>query len=157
MPRSQCSLQTITTTTHNMYLCNWLHSLKWYTSQIQRASRTKWVMCHNHWFFCLRNAFDMTIRQTIKSPGSGVVLDCIDSWSLHHYLLLLQASATRTTLRTTDGMVYYSSHQSSIHWNNSSMHWIEIFNLLRCKVEWVLDAVSGFTNPFSSSFEDNEL
>ena len=21
-------------------------------------------------------------------PGSGVVLDCIDSWSLHHYLLL---------------------------------------------------------------------
>ena len=22
-------------------------------------------------------------------PGSGVVLDCIDSWSLHHYLLLL--------------------------------------------------------------------
>ena len=20
-------------------------------------------------------------------PGSGVVLDCIDSWSLHHYLL----------------------------------------------------------------------
>ena len=22
-------------------------------------------------------------------PGSGVVLDCIDSWSLHHYLLLI--------------------------------------------------------------------
>ena len=22
-------------------------------------------------------------------PGSGVVLDCIDSWSLHHYLLFL--------------------------------------------------------------------
>ena len=22
-------------------------------------------------------------------PGSGVVLDCIDSWSLHHYLLLV--------------------------------------------------------------------
>ena len=37
------------------------------------------------------------------------------------------------------------------------MHWNEIFNLLRCKVEWVLEAVSGFTNPFSSSFEDNEL
>ena len=37
------------------------------------------------------------------------------------------------------------------------MHWNEIFNLLRCKVEWVLGAVSGFTNPFSSSFEDNEL
>ena len=37
------------------------------------------------------------------------------------------------------------------------MHWNEIFNLLRCKVERVLEAVSGFTNPFSYSFEDNEL
>ena len=37
------------------------------------------------------------------------------------------------------------------------MHWNEIFNLLRCKVERVLEAVSGFTNPFSFSFEDNEL
>ena len=36
------------------------------------------------------------------------------------------------------------------------MHW-NVFNLLRCKVEWILEAVSGFTNPFSSSFEDNEL
>ena len=42
---------------------------------------------------CLRNAFDITIRQTIK----------------RYY------SATRTRLRTTDGMVYYSSHQSSIY------------------------------------------
>ena len=30
-------------------------------------------------------------------------------------------------------------------------------NLLRCKVERVLEAVSCFTNPFSSSFEDYEL
>ena len=37
------------------------------------------------------------------------------------------------------------------------MHWHEIFNLLRCKVEWVLEAISGFTNHYSSSFEDNEL
>ena len=37
------------------------------------------------------------------------------------------------------------------------MHCNEIFNLLRCKVEQVLEAVLGFTNPFSSSFEDNEL
>ena len=40
----------------------------------------------------LRNVFDITIWQTIK----------------RYYL------ATRITLRTTDGMVYYSSHQSSI-------------------------------------------
>ena len=32
-----------------------------------------------------------------------------------------------------------------------------IFNLLICKVERVLEAVSGFTNPFSSSFEDSEV
>ena len=37
------------------------------------------------------------------------------------------------------------------------MHRNEIFNLLRCRVERVLETVSGFTNPFSSSFEDNEL
>ena len=36
------------------------------------------------------------------------------------------------------------------------MHWNWIFNQLRCKVEWVLEAVSGFTNPVSSSFEGNE-
>ena len=29
--------------------------------------------------------------------------------------------------------------------------------MLRCKVGRVLEAVSGFTNLFSSSFEDNEL
>ena len=28
-------------------------------------------------------------------PGSGVVLDCIDSWSLHHYLLLLVITSGR--------------------------------------------------------------
>ena len=27
-------------------------------------------------------------------PGSGVVLDCIDSWSLHHYLLLKKSVNT---------------------------------------------------------------
>ena len=37
------------------------------------------------------------------------------------------------------------------------MYWNEIFNLLRCKIERVLEVLSGFTNPFSSSFEDNEL
>ena len=37
------------------------------------------------------------------------------------------------------------------------MHWILIFTLLRCKVERVQEAVSGFTYPFSSSFEDNEV
>ena len=35
------------------------------------------------------------------------------------------------------------------------MHRNQIINLPRCKVEQVLEAVSGFTNSFSSSFEDN--
>ena len=37
------------------------------------------------------------------------------------------------------------------------MHLNQILSLLRCKVEQVLEAVSCFTNPFSSSFEDNEV
>ena len=39
------------------------------------------------------------------------------------------------------------------------MHWnkINLSHLLGCKVERVLEVVSGFTNPFSSSVEDNEL
>ena len=36
-------------------------------------------------------------------------------------------------------------------------HALKLFNLLRCKVERVLEAVSDFINPFSSSFEDNEV
>ena len=52
-------------------------------------------------------------------------------------------------------MVFHSSHQNSMH--NYPMHCNQIFNLLRCKVERFLHAVSGFTNLFSSSFEDNEV
>ena len=54
-------------------------------------------------------------------------------------------------------MVYYSELNilkqlfNTLNWNGN------VFNLLRCKVERVLEAVSGFTNPFSSSLEDNEL
>ena len=36
-------------------------------------------------------------------PGSGVVLDCIDSWSLHHYLLLYLSQwwATKGSIEST--------------------------------------------------------
>ena len=109
----------------------------WYTSQMQIPSWTKWVSC-------------------VKKIGY-LLEKCI--W--HNYQgnnkEVLYASAARTTLHTTDGMVYYSSHQGSIYWNNSSMHWNDIFNLFRCKEGRVLEAVSNFTNPFSSTFEDNEL
>ena len=34
-------------------------------------------------------------------PGSGVVLDCIDSWSLQSYLLLLNYTSTRSIYNTS--------------------------------------------------------
>ena len=34
---------------------------------------------------------------------------------------------------------------------------LQCTEMLRCKVERELEAVLGFTNPFTSSFEDNEL
>ena len=53
-------------------------------------------------------------------PGSGVVLDCIDSWSLHPYLLKLRNKKTiflLLTLRTFDSffhLVYPSIVPSSL-------------------------------------------
>ena len=37
-----------------------------YTSQMQRTSQTKWVSVSQSLVLCLRNAFDITIRQTIN-------------------------------------------------------------------------------------------
>ena len=34
-------------------------------------------------------------------PGSGVVLDCIDSWSLHPYLLFLECTGIKVCLITS--------------------------------------------------------
>ena len=88
---------------------------------------------------CLRNDFDISIKANNKP--------CAKSKEV------LYASAASTMLHTTDGMVFYSSLRSSIYWNNSLMHWNEILNLLRCKEERVLEAVSGFNYPFSSSLK----
>ena len=38
-------------------------------------------------------------------PGSGVVLDCIDSWSLHPYLLWLQTTIWSTNNMTHDSKI----------------------------------------------------
>ena len=59
-------------------------------------------------------------------PGSGVVLDCIDSWSLHHYLLLsywLNSVWSFYALREA-AEVRLSLHMSKCHivWN--IMHWL---------------------------------
>ena len=76
---------------------------------------------------CLRNAFDITIRQTIKRHYRLQQLElCFVlqmEWCIIHHIT---AQYIETTLQCTE--------------------------MIR-----VLEAVSGFTNPFSSSFEDNEL
>ena len=80
-------------------LCTMCTCVTDYTHKFDTHCRCKELLEQNGFnvsqplVLCLRNAFDITIRQTIK----------------RYY------SATRTRLRTTDGMVYYSSHQSSIY------------------------------------------
>ena len=55
-------------------------------------------------------------------------------------------------------MEWYITHHIRAQYIETTLQcWNEVFNLLRCKVEQVLEAVSGLTNHFSSSFEDNEL
>ena len=102
---------------------------------------------------CLRDAFDITIRQTIKRYYRLQQLELRFvlqiEWCITHHFPGVMLMYERTSKDR--------KKESSIYWNNSSMHWNEIFNLLRCQVERVLEAVSGFTNHFSSSFEDNEL
>ena len=55
-------------------------------------------------------------------PGSDVVLDCIDSWSLHHYLLLnfwtQKSWGDRKLLKHRLTLVHYSAHTwATIHFN----------------------------------------
>ena len=118
------------------YVPDYTHKFVWYTSQMQISSRKKYGICVSQpLVLSLRNAFYITIRQTIK-----------------RYYRLQQLE-----LRIVLQMEWCITHHIRAQQNNSSMHLNEIFNLLRCKVERVLEAVSGFTNPCSSSFEDNEL
>ena len=80
-------------------LCTICTCVAVYTHKFDTHSRCKELHEQNGFsvsqplVLCLRNAFHITIRQTIKRYYSEI----------------------RTTLRTTDGMVYYSSHQSSIY------------------------------------------
>ena len=76
-------------------------------------------------------------------PGSGVVLDCIDSWSLHYYLLLqtkgydcgLYAVANATTLAygkdPKNTGVYPKANEMSLE----NRH-LEPFPIISSKVKW---------------------
>ena len=54
-------------------------------------------------------------------------------------------------------MYWCLTHHIRAQYLETTLQITETSNLLRCKVERVLEAVSGLTNHFSSSFEDNEL
>ena len=90
---------------------DYTHKFVWYTSQMQRTSRTKWFSVSQPLVLCLRNTFDTTIRQTIKM-----------NYRLQQLELCFELQIEWCLLITSN----------SIYWNNSSMHWNEIFNLLRC-------------------------
>ena len=92
---------------------------------------------------CLRNAFDITKRQQINPVQSQSGYYRLQKLELH-FVLQMEWCITR---------------HNRAQYIETTLQYIEInvFNLLRCKVERVLEAVSGFTNPFSSSFEDNDV
>ena len=48
---------------------------------------TRNLLC---WPTCVVSSVSLSLSHWY--PGSGVVLDCIDSWSLHHYLLFLNTA-----------------------------------------------------------------
>ena len=54
-------------------------------------------------------------------------------------------------------MEWCITHHIKAQCMKTTLQCIEIFNMLRCKVEQVIEAVSGFIYPCSSSFENNEL
>ena len=86
---------------------------------------------------CLRNAFDITFWQRINPVQSQMRYYRLQQLELH-FVLQLQWCIT---------------HHIRAQYIETTLQCTEVkFNMLRCKVERVLEAVSGFTNPFSSSF-----
>ena len=71
-------------------------------------------------------------------PGSGVVLDCIDSWSLHPYLLLQQSSFELLAAQSPLG--HFTGH----HWD---FCYSKILGLLALVSIWAL-CLSSMRAPF---------
>ena len=71
-------------------------------------------------------------------PGSGVVLDCIDSWSLHHYLLLFRnywdnhhfVKPTEQYFKQSN--IYQVQHPRDVGW-------IILHLSFTAMVQWLLD------------------
>ena len=82
-------------------------------------------------------------------PGSGVVLDCIDSWSLHHYLLLwiyLWIALNKTTFVS----IFQFSLPKRIKlvvkgWNSLTVSWktcLSPIYLIQWKKKWVASSIT---------------
>ena len=52
-------------------------------------------------------------------PGSGVVLDCIDSWSLHHYLLSIDLVVSEKTVL----IYWWDSSMRDLDWKIQGQPW----------------------------------
>ena len=102
--------------------------------QMPRTSQQNGFSMSQSLVLCLRNALDITIRQTIK---------------MYYRLQLLE-------IRFILQMEWYITHHIRAQYVETTLHCTEMKYSI-CSVERVQKAVSGFTNPFSSSFEDNEL
>ena len=66
-------------------------------------------------------------------PGSGVVLDCIDSWSLHHYLLSMYGHFV---------WLHKPGLNSRFHWTKCMMQYFLSFQVLQSwwtRESWLLD------------------
>ena len=106
VPNAHCTqsqqLRTICTC-----VTDYTHKFVWYTSQMQRTSGTKWISVSQSLVLCLRNAFDITIRQTINPVPSqrryyrlqqlelGFVLQM--EWCITHHI---RAQYIETTLKS---------------------------------------------------------
>ena len=73
-------------------------------------------------------------------PGSGVVLDCIDSWSLHHYLLLINIELK---LEMTSSQKLIVRHMSFVCLTASFLATGGFFKLFH-KIPWLSMIIQGF-------------
>ena len=63
-------------------------------------------------------------------PGSGVVLDCIDSWSLHHYLLFFQRSSLTRVFPVCYKFKGEHRHGKQLQFQTEMRKWKYSFNSL---------------------------
>ena len=103
------------------------------------------LVCHNHWLIVMSKTF---LKQ--RTNDCDTLNPFCSRISLHLPSQRRYYRLQQLELRFILQMEMCSSH-------HIRAQYIEISNLLRCKVERVQEAVSGFTNPFCSNFEDNEL